>query len=98
LQFHIGIAKKRLSKSALFSINVEGDAEVVTMLGQYYDDVPATDPQPLLQSAVVLEFEDGVPKSYNLYASFFREGIFSPMCPRRKKATVCSISCRAATW
>ncbi len=86
LQFHIGIAKKRLSKSALFSINVEGDADVVTKLGQYYDDVPPTDPQPLLQTAVMLEFEDGAPRSYNLYASFFREGIFFAYVPAAEES------------
>ena len=86
LQFHIGIAKKRLSKAALFAINVEGDAEVVTKLGQYYDTVQATDPQLLLHTTVSLDFEDGVQRSYNLYASFFREGIFFAYVPAAEES------------
>jgi class 3 adenylate cyclase/DNA-binding transcriptional MerR regulator len=81
LQFHIAIAKKRLSKAALFSIDVESGGEVVSKLGQFYDNTAPTDPQPLLHTPVSLQFEDSDRRTYNLYASFFREGIFFAYVP-----------------
>lgn len=80
-RFHIGIAKKRLCKSALFSIDVHGDADVVTKLGRLYDDVAAIEPSPLLHTEVAFEFENDRRRLYNLYATFFREGIFFAYVP-----------------
>jgi len=85
-RFHIGIAKKRLSKSALFSIDVHGDAEVVTKLGHLYDDVTPVDPGPLLHTEVGLDFEGDGHRLYNLYATFFREGIFFAYVPAAEES------------
>jgi len=85
-RFHIGIAKKRLSKSALFSIDVHGEAEVVTKLGHLYDDVVAVDPGPLLHTEIGLDFEGEGRRLYNLYATFFREGIFFAYVPATEES------------
>ncbi len=85
-RFHIGIAKKRLSKSALFSIDVHGDADVVTKLGHLYDDVVAIEPGPLLHTEVAFEFEGEGRRLYNLYATFFREGIFFAYVPATEES------------
>jgi class 3 adenylate cyclase/DNA-binding transcriptional MerR regulator len=81
LRFHVAIAKKRLSKAALFSIDLRGDAEEVTRLGRVYDAVEAVEPQPLLHTEVDLAASSGEARPHNLYATFFREGIFFAYVP-----------------
>jgi len=79
-RFHIAIAKKRLSKGALFSANVTDQSDAASNLGRLYDEVQAMPPGPLLHTEVRLRFDDGE-ALYNLYASFFREGILFAYVP-----------------
>ena len=81
LRFHLAVAKKRLSKAALFSIDDTGHGDEVTRLGELYDAVEPVAPQPLLHCAVDLGSVSGEPHPHNLYATFFREGVFFAYVP-----------------
>ncbi len=81
LSFHLAVAKKRLSKAALFSIDDTGHGDEVTRLGELYDAVEPVLPQPLLHIEVDLGDAASGPRPHTLYASFFREGIFFAYVP-----------------
>ena len=81
LRFHLAIAKKRLSKAALFSIDDTGHGDEVTRLGELYDTVEALPPGPLLQRTVELRSATGELRPHHLYATFFREGVFFAYVP-----------------
>jgi adenylate cyclase len=81
LRFHLAVAKTRLSKSALLSAGVPGDPETVTRLGHLYDDVAASEPQPMLHTEIELGNERAGLRPYNLYAAALREGVLFTCVP-----------------
>ncbi len=82
LRYHLGIAKRRLSKSALLTIDAEiSDAEV-DLLARLYDETESAKTGPFLHSQVNLAPRGKPEQWFDIYTSFFREGtffVFSPM-------------------
>ena len=80
LGFHLSIAKNRLSKSVLLTSDAElSDAEVNT-LARLYDETDAAKPGQVLHTQVNLAPAGDAEQWYDVYASFFREGIFFAFC------------------
>ena len=81
LGFHLSIAKNRLSKSALLTSDTEMSDDEVDTLARLYDETEAAKPGQILHTqlnlAAVGEKEDW----FDVYASFFREGIFFAFSP-----------------
>ena len=81
LRFHLGIAKQRLSKSALLSIDTDLSDEDVDTLSRLYDDTDAAAAGQALHTQVNLAAVGEPEQWFDVYASFFREGIFFAFGP-----------------
>ena len=82
LRFHVAIAKRRLSKAALLSTAVGGDAEAAIELGRLYDEVEPAAPRPLFHAEVDLVTEPEGSRRWDLFATVFREGVLFAYVPR----------------
>jgi class 3 adenylate cyclase len=76
LAFHLGIAKQRLSKSALLTMDAELDDAAVDTLSRLYDETEAAEQGQILHTQVNLAPAEDSEQWHDVYASFFREGIF----------------------
>lgn len=81
LDFHLSIAKKRLSKSALFALDLGVDSERTGILGDLYDKADAVEPSSVLHRQVNLGRAGEPARWHNVYATFFREGVFFAYVP-----------------
>ncbi len=73
---HIAAGKKRLSQQALIKIYSTLDARQISVMKELYDDVDAVGKEPMIHFPTMMTGEDGQPGPYDLYISFYREGIF----------------------
>jgi class 3 adenylate cyclase/DNA-binding transcriptional MerR regulator len=81
LRFHLRIAKLRLSKSALFIINAELGDDDVDALSDLYDESEPEKPGQVLNTQVNLAPRGEPEQWFDIYAMFFREGIFFVYSP-----------------
>ena len=80
LAFHLGIAKQRLSKSALLTMDAELEDDAVDTLSRLYDETEAAEQGQVLHTQVNLALAGDAEQWHDVYASFFREGIFFAFC------------------
>ena len=81
LKFHLAIAKVRLSKAALFSIDHGVNASQAEELGSIYDAVDPMTSRGLTFTEINLAPDGEKPEWYRLYAAFFREGTLFSYVP-----------------
>lgn len=81
LRFHVSIAKHRLSKSALLSMDADLTDEQIGHLANLYDEAEAAHPGKVAHERVNLAPRGAEPEFFDIYASFFREGIFFAYAP-----------------
>ena len=81
LDFHFSIAKNRMPKKALLQLDGEVEAEIFDSLVGAYDQAEVDSSRALRQTVVNLAARADAPRAYNLYASFFREGVFLTYVP-----------------
>lgn len=81
LDFHFSIAKNRLPKKALLHLDGEIDSATFESLSKAYDRAETDPSRALRQTTVNLAPRSSAPRSYNVYASFFREGVFLTYVP-----------------
>lgn len=88
LNFHIGIAKSRLSPDSFGNLCRGLDPVTYARLQAAYLEADPLPLQPVVQSAVLLPEADssGKERFHNTFASFFREGIFIVMVPEAEPA------------
>jgi len=88
LNFHIGIAKSRLSPDSFSNLCRGLDPVSYARLQAAYLETDPLPLQPVVQSAVLLPEADssGKERFHNTFASFFREGIFIVMVPEAEQA------------
>lgn len=81
LRFHLALAKSRLSKTALVTLDPQIAADQMEELAALYDGVTAVNFRALCDTEVNLAPRREKPRRYRLYASFFREGILFAYVP-----------------
>ncbi|MBT5940600.1 MAG: MerR family transcriptional regulator [Rhodospirillaceae bacterium] len=81
LQFHLSIAKNRMSKAALLTANPTLDSDQFGELTSMYDGVTAIESRAMQDTEVNFAPRNEEPRRFRLYASFFREGIFFTYVP-----------------
>lgn len=81
LNFHVGIAKSRLSAENFGRLCRGLDPVAYARLQSVYIDTPDAEPRPVVQSTVLLPDANGRQAHYTAFASFFREGIFIVLTP-----------------
>lgn len=81
LRFHLSIAKHRLSKSALLSMDLDLNDDQVDLLSALYDEAEAAKPGTVAHERANLAPRGDEPEFMDIYVSFFREGIFFAYAP-----------------
>ncbi|NQV54897.1 MAG: hypothetical protein HQ503_03490, partial [Rhodospirillales bacterium] len=81
LDFHLSIAKNRLNKAALLTLDAHLEGERIEELAEIYDRTEAASLKSICETEVNLAPRHATPDRYHLYASFFREGIFFTYAP-----------------
>ncbi|NQU59542.1 MAG: adenylate/guanylate cyclase domain-containing protein [Rhodospirillales bacterium] len=81
LKFHLGIAKRRLSKSVLLSTDVDLSDPEVDILARLYDESEPAEPGMVLHAQINLAPRGEKDRWFDVYASFFREGVFFAFSP-----------------
>lgn len=81
LRFHLSIAKRRLSKSALLTSDAELSDDEVDIIARLYDETEPAELGQILQVQVNLAPRGKKEQWFNVYASFFREGVFFAFSP-----------------
>jgi len=81
LAFHLAIAKNRLSKAGLLTLDGHIEGELIEELADIYDRVEPVTSRAVKDTEVNFAPRGAEPVRYNLYASFFREGTFFTYVP-----------------
>lgn len=81
LRFHLGIAKNRLGKSALLSMDADLGDDQIDLMSRLYDEAEAAKPGSVAHERVNLAPRGEEPEFFDIYVSFFREGIFFAYAP-----------------
>jgi len=81
LSFHLGIAKNRIGKPVLLNIDPDVNHEDQKLLSDIFDEVSPLPPSGVLHTQVNLAPRGEPENWHNIYASFFREGIFFAYSP-----------------
>lgn len=81
LAFHLGIAKNRIGKPVMLNLDPHVEQSDRSKLGEIYDDVSPLPPGGVLHTQVNLAPRGEEENWHNIYASFFREGIFFAYSP-----------------
>lgn len=76
IDFHLGIAKNRLPKKTLWGLDGEIDGEDLETLMSAYDTADAVTSRAMIRTEINLAPRSEPPRWFNVFASFFREGIF----------------------
>ncbi|HAJ76284.1 MAG TPA: hypothetical protein DCM64_07495 [Gammaproteobacteria bacterium] len=82
LKPHMAAGKKRLTQQTLIKIYSTLDARQLNILKDSYDAVESLGEDPIAHYPMILSDGDGEPQLFDLYISFYREGIlftFSPI-------------------
>lgn len=75
LYIHLSASKKRLPHQALIKIYSSLAAKEIQILEQLYEAASPVEQVPIMQYPTSLPDDSGKAEPYNLFASFFREGI-----------------------
>ena len=75
MYIHLCAAKKRLVQQTLIKIYSSLPAKDIQLLDQLYEAADSVERMPIVHWPTSLPDESGDATAYNLYASFFREGI-----------------------
>ena len=75
MYIHLCAAKKRLVQQTLIKIYSSLPAKDIQILDQLYEAADSVERMPIVHWPTSLIDDEGNPVAYNLYASFFREGI-----------------------
>ena len=81
LGFHLSVAKNRVSRRQLLSLDADLDDEQLDTLVTMYDDAQPQSPGRVVHAQVNLGQASVSDKWFNVYVSFFREGIFFAYSP-----------------
>jgi len=79
--FHLEIAKNRMSKANLLTMDPNLDEAQIEELADLYTNVEAVNSRQLRDTVINLGNHFGNDNRYRLYASFFREGVFFAYTP-----------------
>lgn len=86
LRLHAGVAKNRLSGASLARLTPQLGAERVRLLTELFDETGAIAKRHVVHVPVRLRNQLGELVAYELYASFFREGVLFTYLPRGEEA------------
>lgn len=75
MYIHLCAAKKRLVQQTLIKVYSSLPAKDIQLLDQLYEAADSVERMPIVHWPTTLPDESGKAIAYNLYASFFREGI-----------------------
>ncbi|WES31340.1 adenylate/guanylate cyclase domain-containing protein [Varunaivibrio sulfuroxidans] len=81
MRFHLAIAKNRMQRSTLLNRDNALDEDDIRLLAELYDDTEAQPKGQMLHCQVNMAARGAPENWYNLYASFFREGLFFVYAP-----------------
>ncbi len=81
LAFHLRIAKNRIAKHVLLNLDPDLSPEHIERMAQLYDEVEPLEIGETAHTQVNLAPRGEAENWHNLYASFFREGIFFAYAP-----------------
>ena len=86
LRLHIGVAKNRLTASSFGKLTPQVGAENAALLSSVYEETDAIAKRHIMQAPVNLRNHLGDLVAYDLYATFFREGVLFTYLPRGEEA------------
>ncbi len=75
LNFHLGIAKNRLSKAALDRLLSKAEISKIRILKGLYEQVDVIELEPIIQASFLLKLSEDGENSYRVFASTYREQI-----------------------
>lgn len=81
LSFHLSVAKNRMQRRQLLSLDADLDDDELDQLARLYDDVEPVGHGRVVHAQVNLGKRGADDDWYNVYVSFFREGIFFAYSP-----------------
>jgi adenylate cyclase len=81
IRFHLAIAKNRMSKKALLTIDPDMELDDIETLAKIYDEAEAVPAGQVAQTVVNLAPHGEEAKCYAIITSFFCEGIFFSFLP-----------------
>lgn len=81
LSFHLGIAKNRIGKPVVLNLDPDIDIGEQTLLSDLFDEATPLAPGGVVHTQVNLAPRGEKENWHNIYASFFREGIFFAFSP-----------------
>lgn len=78
LRFHLAIAKRRLSKSSIFALNKDIGADDVAELSRLHDEIRQEESGSHSYQRITINLAPAgdVPRYFEIFVLFFREGIF----------------------
>jgi len=86
LRFHLSLAKGRLSKSTILMSGLKIEHEHLAQLIRLHDEVEPADIKPIVSTATDICSQKGSIHLTQMFASFFREGIFITCLPEANDA------------
>ena len=89
LALHMGIVKRRLSRAGLFALGRDLDSAEMERLVRLYDSVSVEQVPmgPLARAEINLAGPGQLDRRFDVYASFFREGVFFTYQPSQDDGT-----------
>jgi class 3 adenylate cyclase len=81
LRLHVGVAKNRLAAANFMRLAPDIGVERVRLLNQLYDETEPIAKRHIVRAPVRLNDPRGTLVSYEVYASFFREGVLFTYLP-----------------
>lgn len=81
LSFHLAVAKNRMARRQLLSLDTDLSDEDLDRLTRLYEDVEPVGHGRVVHAQANLGAPGGADDWYNVYVSFFREGIFFAYSP-----------------
>lgn len=84
LRFHLAIAKNRLPRTAISNMNAHIGGGGIEGILRLYDEAEPVHSRSMLNLAANLGKRGAAERWHNLYASFFREGVFFVYTPSDK--------------
>jgi len=86
LRLHVGVAKNRLATANLARLTPQLGAERVQLLSGLFDETEAVAKRHIVHTPVRLRNQLGEEVAYDLFASFFREGVLFAYLPMGEEA------------
>ncbi len=83
ISFHMSFAKIKYTRNWMANIYRRISENEAAILLEIYDKVEPFATQTITDRTIALLMEDGTSKTYRVYSTFFKEGIFFLYCPSR---------------